>query len=174
MKLQRPRSLPTSLILAVTVVFALVATFAVILANRSGGGEESVSASQASPAELAAPPRAQLTIEQAESALEDIGLDVQRDRPVADLFGALTPRPVDSVRFATANSTKFVVLQFASDDLARRAVPAAMEEEPANEGGQVVQAGNLLFAVGEDAGEGGTSSEIRAARAALRRLADAR
>lgn len=86
------------------------------------------------------------------NALEGAGLSLVTDG-AADIAREVTPRPVDSARYAARNGAEFDVLVFADAAQARLARADVAETDPVAGGGAYTTAGNLIAAMPEPPGE---------------------
>lgn len=106
-----------------------------------------------------------ITAERFQAAIETRGVDLFQDRGAEDQ-GGLDPRPVEGLRYATADSGFFELYVFVDEKAARAAVPSAKESGIADNG-RVVQAGNIIVAIPNN----GNTTMVKAVPAALKELA---
>jgi hypothetical protein len=106
-----------------------------------------------------------ITPERFQAAIETRGVDLFQDRG-AERESELDPRPVQALRYATADSGFFELYVFVDERAAQAAVASAKDGSIADDG-QVVQEANIIVAIPDN----GSTTMVKAVPGALKDLA---
>jgi hypothetical protein len=120
---------------------ALPIVAAALLSSSCGGGDQAAYTVPGHPPAAGGPP---ITVQSAQQAIENHGADLFYNR-LADNMKDLSPQPVDSSHFGTADAGFFDLYVFANEAAARAAVASARKLGTADDGqGRVVQVLNVI------------------------------